>query len=349
MKILMMGLGGIGQRHLRNLRALLGTQAEIIAYDLRRDMPVLTDALKVEEGVSLEEKYELHIFQDLDEALDQKPEAAYICTPSSRHIPMAMQAAEAGCHLFIEKPLSPSLEQVDELIGLVERKGLKAVVGYQMRFHPCLKRLQALLQEKKIGRVLSVRAEVGEYMPGWHTYEDYRHIYASRKDLGGGVILSQIHEFDYLYWLFGLPQKIFTLGGHLSDLEIDVEDTAESLMQCEVEGQILPVTLHQDYLQKPLSRFCEVFGEAGKIRMDLKTLTVSAWDGQGNQFEASSFESFPRNQLFLDETQCFLDMLQGKETPLVDLRAGKQSLRMALAAKESLEMGQIIELQKEFA
>jgi predicted dehydrogenase len=349
MKILMMGLGGIGQRHLRNLRAILGGQAEIIAFDLRRDMPVLTDQLQVEPGITLEEKYNLHIFQDLEEALAQKPEVAFICNPTSRHIGAAMRAAQAGCHLFIEKPLSHSMDQVAELIALVEKNGLKAVVGYQLRFHPCLQRLHALLQERKIGRILSVRVEVGEYMPGWHTYEDYRHIYASRKDLGGGVILSQIHEFDYLYWLFGLPGRIFTLGGHLSNLEIDVEDTADSLMECTLEGRPVPVALHQDYLQKPLSRFCEVFGDSGKIRMDLRGLTVTVWDGQGNQLEAASYENFPRNQLFLDEINSFLDLLQGRPASLVDLRAGALSLQMALAAKESLATGKVIEIQKEFA
>lgn len=347
MKILMMGLGGIGQRHLRNLRALLGSEAEIIAYDLRRDMPVLTDQLKVEPGVTLEEKYGLHIYLDLDEAMARKPDVAFICNPTSKHVEAALLAARADCHLFIEKPLSHSLEQVDELIRLVEKKGLKAAVGYQMRFHPCMKRLHALLQEKKVGHVLSVRAEIGEYMPGWHTYEDYRHIYASRKDLGGGVILSQIHEFDYLYWLFGLPRRIYTLGGHLSHLEIDVEDTADSLLDCEVEGRPVPVALHQDYLQKPLSRFCEVFGDAGRILVDIRSLTVTVFDGQGNQTELTAYAEFQRNQLFLDELTCFLDSLQGKSTPMVDLRTGKQSLRMALAAKESLDTGKVVELKKE--
>jgi predicted dehydrogenase len=223
---------------------------------------------------------------------------------------------------------------------------LKAVVGYQMRFHPCLKRLAELIQAKAIGRILSVRAEIGEYMPGWHTYEDYRQIYASRHDLGGGVILSQIHEFDYLYWLFGLPHSIYTRGGHLSSLEIDVEDTADTLMECMLDGHPLPINLHQDYLQRPLSRFCEVFGEAGKIRMDLRNLCVNVFDGQGNPAGENSYSDFQRNQLFIDELKCFLDSLQEIRTPLVTLQEGVQSLRMALAAKESLATGKVVVLER---
>ena len=346
MKILIIGLGGIGQRHLRNLRMLSGDDMQIIACDPRPNPPVLTDQLKVEEGTRLEEKYNLAFFQDIEQALAQKPQAAFVCNPTSLHIPAAIQAAREGCALFIEKPLSHNLDHVDELIGLVESRGLTGVVGYQMRFHPCLQRLHTLVQEKKVGRILSVRAVVGEYLPGWHTYEDYRQGYAARQDLGGGVILSQIHELDYLYWLFGLPQRVFGLGGHLSSLEVDVEDTADILMECMLDGHPIPISLHQDYIQNPASRFCEIIGDAGKILADIRALTVDVFDGTGNQVESSSYAGFQRNQLFLDELKYFLEGMQGKQTPLVSLRAAAQSLRMALAAKESLSTGKVIEFER---
>jgi predicted dehydrogenase len=347
MKILIMGLGGIGQRHLRNLRILQGNDVEIIAYDPRPNPPVLTDQLKIEEGAGLGEKYNLAIFLDIEQALAQRPQAAFVCNPTSLHIPAAILAAREGCALFIEKPLSHNLEQVDELINLVESRRLVAAVGYQMRFHPCLQRLHELVHEKKVGRILSVRAEVGEYLPGWHTYEDYRQSYAARQDLGGGVILSQIHELDYLYWLFGMPRRVFALGGHLSSLEIDVEDTADVLMECMMDGRPIPVSLHQDYIQNPSKRSCEIIGDAGKILVDIRALTVDVFDGQGEHVETSSYNGFPRNQLFLDELRCFLDCMQGKQTPLVNLHEGAQSLRLALAAKESLVTGKVVKLERE--
>jgi predicted dehydrogenase len=346
MKILIIGLGGIGQRHLRNLRMLRGNELEILAYDPCPNPPVLTDQLKVEEGANLEEKYNLSIFPDLEQALAEKPQAAFVCNPTSLHVPAALRAAQAGCALFIEKPLSHNLEQVNELISVVERGGLAAAVGYQMRYHPCLQRLHELIQDKRIGRILSVRADVGEYLPGWHTYEDYRQGYAARQDLGGGVILSQIHEFDYLYWLFGMPGRIFALGGHLSNLEVEVEDTADILMECKGEAGPIPISLHQDYIQNPSKRSCEIVGDAGKILVDIRALTVNVFDGQGNHIETGSYEGFQRNQLFLDELNCFLDCMQGHQTPLVNLRDGAQSLRMALAAKESLATGKAIELER---
>jgi predicted dehydrogenase len=345
MKLLISGLGGIGQRHLRNLRSLLGFHVEIRGVDMRSNIPVLTDQLQVETGITLEEKYNLHIYPELEPALAWKPDAVFVCNPTSLHLTTALSAAQAGCHIFLEKPLSNNMERVDDLINLVESRGLIAVIGYQMRFHPCLQRLHALVQEQKVGRILSVRAEIGEYLPGWHSYEDYRHMYASRQDLGGGVILSQIHEMDYLYWLFGLPRTVYALGGHLSRLEVDVEDTADILMNFSLDGQSLPVSLHEDYLQRPPSRGCTVIGDAGKILLDFSSMTVVVFDREGQQVESSSFKDFQRNQMFLNEASMFIEALKGKPSTLVTLKDGAQSLRMALAAKESLATGKVIELR----
>jgi predicted dehydrogenase len=350
MKILIAGLGGIGQRHLRNLRELLGAGAEINAVDPRNNIPVLTDQLQVEPGISLEEKYSLRIYPTLEPALEWKPEIVFICTPTSGHISAALAAARAGCHLFIEKPLSHNLEQVEQLASMVESSNLQAVVGYQMRFHPCLQRLQTLVKEKRVGRILSVRAEIGEFLPGWHRYEDYRQMYASRQDLGGGVILSQIHELDYLYWLFGLPVSVYALGGHLSRLEVDVEDTADLLIKFIVEQQPVPVSLHEDYLQNPARRTCDIIGDHGKILVNLAALRLDILNEEGKLVEAASYEGFQRNQMFLDELDRFLETLKPKVAremeygSLVSLREAINSLRMALAAKESLATGKVIEL-----
>ena len=338
MKILMIGLGGIGQRHLRNLRALLGDRLEVLAYRVRRHSAVLTDKLQVEPGSRLEDKYGITVYDDLDAALAQRPDAAFVCNPSSLHVGVALAAARAGCHLFIEKPLSHSLDGIDELIALLEQNGRVGFVAYQLRFHPCLQRVRQLLDARAVGRIVAVRAEVGEYLPDWHKYEDYREMYAARRDLGGGVVLSQIHELDYLYWFFGLPGKMFAVGGHLSRLEIDVEDVASVLMDC--AG--IPVHLHQDYVQRPPSRTLQIIGDAGKILVDFRTPGVEVFDARGEPSVREVFADFERNQLFVDELAHFLACVEGRETPLVSLRDGAKSLRMALAAKESLETGQLV-------
>jgi len=363
MKILMVGLGAIGQRHLRNMRNLKGADLEILAYRFRNQSKVLTDDLKIEDASNLEDKYNVRSYSDLDQALAQKPKAVFICNPSSLHIPIALRAAQAGCNLFIEKPLSHTLDRVEELIDLVESQNIMAVVGYQMRFNPCLQRLHSILQEQMVGRVLSVRVEVGEYLPGWHTYEDYRDTYASKRDLGGGALLSQIHEMDYLYWLFGFPMRVFALGGHLSSLEIDVEDIVETLMECEIDSCLIPISLHQDYLQRPPRRICEVIGDKGKVLVNLAGLSVEVFDSNGKQVEATNYSGFQRNQMFLDELEYFFAGLddslgssisssvtyetrQRTHSPLVSVSEGAWSLRMALAARESLVTGKVVNLTR---
>lgn len=346
MKILMVGLGGIGQRHLRNLHTILGAEAEFIAYRVRRLKHVVTDTLEIQPGNDIEEQFNIRSFTDLDEALAQKPNAVFICNPSSMHLPIARKAAQQDCHLFLEKPLSHNMEGVDDLIQLVENNHLIAMVGYQFRFHPLVKRVHALLEEGKIGKIISARAEVGEYMPGWHKYEDYRQMYAARKDLGGGVVLSQIHEFDYLYWFFGMPRCVFASGGHLSNLEIDVEDTAEILMESEVNGRVIPINVHLDYIQRPPSRNLKIIGDAGKICMDMIGLSLQVYDASGVQMDNIVLDNFQRNDIFIDQTRHFLACLSGKARPLVTLRNGAQSLRIAIAVKQSIETGTVVTLKR---
>lgn len=345
MKVLFVGLGAIGQRHLRNLVALEGNKVELLAYRSRGLATVLTDRMQVEPGTALEAKYGIRSYSNLEAALAQQPDVAFICNPSSLHLPAAIAAARAGCHLFIEKPLSNGLEGCAELAEIAHEKQRVVYVGYQMRFHPCLKRAMALLKAGAIGRPIAARVEVGEYLPGWHPYEDYRQSYAARHDLGGGTILSMIHEMDYLYWFLGLPRRIFTLGGHLSRLEVDVEDVASILMEFSAGGQRIPVHLHQDYVQRPPSRNCEMIGDAGKLLIDFMTLSLRCYNEQGLLVEDLSFADFQRNQLFIDQMTHFLACVRGEERPLVSLEDGLQSLRMALAARESLETGRVVELK----
>ena len=338
MKALFIGLGGIGQRHLRNLRVLAGRDLQVAAYRVRRQQAVLTDQLQIYGGESLEKKYSVTTFSDLEKALAWGPKIAFICNPSSYHLPVAMAAAQAGCHLFIEKPLSHDLVGTEELATLLEHQGLIGLVAYQMRFHPCIRSIHRILTEHGIGKIISASAEVGEYLPGWHPYEDYRQMYASRRDQGGGVILSQIHEMDYLYSLFGTPSRLFALGGHLSSLEIDVEDTASILMEYHVDGRNIPVHLYQDYVQRPPSRGLKIIGEGGKINADFRSLTLEHYQ-EGDLVHCERHEGFERNTLFLDEMRHFLSCVRGQEKPLVSIRDGAQSLRMALAAKESIQSG----------
>src|SRR5512133_1494007 len=136
LKVLFAGLGSIGQRHVRNLRAVLGDQVTILAYRSRGQSPVLNPDMTVRPGATLEDTYQIRSFSNLDDALNEGPDAVFITNPNTLHLPVALAAARAGCHLFIEKPIAESLGGLDELVSLVEQKNLVAFVAYQFRFHP---------------------------------------------------------------------------------------------------------------------------------------------------------------------------------------------------------------------
>jgi predicted dehydrogenase len=344
MKFLVAGLGSIGQRHVRNLRALLGDQVDILAYRVRGLPRTITDAMAIEEGQAVEERYHLQSFDRLDRALAERPDAVLVCNPTSLHLTTALAAVRAGCHVLIEKPLADSLAGVEALVSLAGSRGVVAAVGYQMRFHPALVRLRELLCSGTIGQVEGVRAEFGEFLPSAHPYEDYRQSYAARAELGGGVILCYIHEFDYLCWLFGMPRQVVTIGGRSGVLEVDVEDHATTRMTCCVGGRPVVIEVHQDFLQQPGTRTCDVIGNAGTIHVDFNAPLLVVADAAGHIIERRTFDGFTRNQMYRDAIAHFLSAVGGADAPLVTAREGAISLRVALAARESLASARAIEL-----
>ncbi|HSV43558.1 MAG TPA: Gfo/Idh/MocA family oxidoreductase, partial [Candidatus Bathyarchaeia archaeon] len=246
MKVLFVGLGSIGQRHLRNLRSVLGDRLEPMACRSTDRDSVIVDG-KIQAGFSLSREYGLKNFHDLDTALRAKPEMVFVTNPSSLHMPVALKAAAAGCHLFLEKPISHHLDGVKELAEIVRRQKVTVMVGYQMRFHPGYQELRQLLRQGQYGKVIAANFSWGTYLPSHHPYEDYRRGYAARRDLGGGVVLGLIHDIDMICDLFGQPLEVEAQGGRLSSLEIDVEDTVEAVMRFQGDAKEFPVNLFLSY------------------------------------------------------------------------------------------------------
>lgn len=338
MKFLIAGLGSIGRRHLHNLRAL--GEGDIVLY--RSGRSTLPE----------DELAGLPVETSLEAALAHRPDAAIIANPTSLHLHVAVSAAQAGCHLLLEKPVSSSLEGVEALYQAVERSGAQVLVGFQFRHHPGLQKIAALLESQAIGRPLSARAHWGEYLPGWHPWEDYRQGYSARAGLGGGVILTISHPLDYLRWLLGEVDAVWALAGHLSDLEIDVDDTAEIGLRFQ-NGAF--GSLHLDYNQRPSAHRLEVIGTRGTLRWNNEDGAVylypdPAHDEGAKQAEAHGWLTIPappgfeRNQLFIAEMQNFIDIIRGVAQPRCTLEDGVQALRLALAAHHSAQTGQLVQL-----
>ena len=332
MKFLIAGIGSIGRRHLRNLIAL-GEQ-DILLYRTHRS--TLPD----------EELAEFPVETDFEAALKQGPDAVIISNPTSLHLEVAIPAAQAGCHIFLEKPISHSMDRVDELFGAVKRGGGKVLVGYQFRFHPGLQLVRELLNEGAIGRLASVRAHWAEYLPGWHPWEDYRLGYSARADLGGGVILTLSHPLDYLLWMLGEVQEVWALAGSLGGLGLEVEDTAEISMRFS-SGVIGSV--HLDYLQQPPRHYLELIGTGGTIQWDYTGEGVRVYRGETNKWEKLSIPiNFQRNDMFLSEMRHFIELINGDKASLCTLTDGARALELALAAKRSAEGNELVRLIDNF-
>lgn len=345
MRVLFFGLGGIGQRHLRNLRSLIPpNQLEIHAYRVLGRTEKLRDDLSIEADRSLVDDYQIVVHSDIEKALASMPNIVFICNPSSLHTEIALKAAQVGANIFIEKPVSNTMQGLDDLLEIVRSKKLICYVGYNFRFHPGLVRIKHLLDHGHFGNLLAVHSEIGEYLPNWHRYEDYRTMYASRADLGGGVILSQIHEMDLIYWYFGLPASIYCLGGKLSSLEIDVEDTATSVMQYDGAAGRFPIMLHQDFVQRPPIRTFKVIGDQSIAEINLIKNHLFVYNALGEVTEHWDGSGFKRNDMFISQMQHFLACVAGVVKPEVSLEDGIQSLRLALAAKDSLLQKSVVHL-----
>jgi predicted dehydrogenase len=339
MKFLIAGLGSIGRRHLNNLLAL-GERDILLLRSGRSTLPdQALDTYPVE--------------TDLAAALSQRPDAVIISNPTSIHLDVAIPAAEAGCHLLLEKPISHTMDRVNDLGEAVQRGGGQVLVGFQFRFHPGLQKISSLLSESAIGRPLSFRVHWGEWLPGWHPWEDYRRGFSARADLGGGVILTLSHPLDYLRWLFGEVEALWAFAGRLGDLDLDVEDTAEIGLKFArgVFGSV-----HLDYNQRPPAHTLEIIGMHGVIRWDnadgvvrvvkavdeRKDLTPRPLSLQGKGESYPLPAGFERNDLFLDEMRHFLDVCRGETRPLCTLKDGVEALRLALAARTSAEEGKLV-------
>jgi predicted dehydrogenase len=340
MKFLIAGLGSIGRRHLRNLRAL--GESDIIL--LRTRKATLPD----------DELAGYPVETDLQEALRKhKPNAVVVANPTSMHLDVAIPAAEAGCHVLLEKPVSHSLEGLDRLQETARKSGSKILAGFQFRYHPTLNKARALIRAGALGTILSVHAHWGEYLPQWHPWEDYRLSYAARANLGGGVIVTLTHPLDYLRYLLGEVESLWSFNGHISPLEVDVEDVAEIGLRF-ASGAV--GGLHLNYFQRPPVHRLELIGTDGTLRWDnadgiLQLYRVSAPFGSySDQPPAPVVETFPppdgfeRNQLFVAQTRHFIEVVRGEAEPVCSLDDGIMALRLALSAHQSQATGRVVKV-----
>lgn len=328
MKFLIAGFGSIGRRHLRNLRAL--GETDILLYRTRTS--TLPD----------DEIQDLVVETDLEAALSHKPDGVIIANPTARHMEVAIPAARAGCTILMEKPIANNLERIDEFEDALIQGHAKVLVGFQFRFHPSLQYIKRLFKQGGVGRPISARAHWGEYLPGWHPWEDYRKSYSARTDLGGGVALTLCHPLDYLRWLLGEVESVWGYAGKLGDLEMDVEDTAE--IGLKFSGGAL-ASVHLDYLQRPPIHRLEIVCTDGTVEWNNASGAVRIFRSSTDAWESFLAPvGFDRNDMFMAEMRNFLGVLRGEEAPRCSLQDGIEAVRLVEAFYAAAKSGERVKL-----
>jgi len=321
-RVLIVGYGSIGQRHLRIVReSLPDSTIMVFRHQPTTDIPEMAN----------------FVTSSIDDVLSFAPEAAIVANPAPFHLDIAKALAEMGCHLLIEKPISNKSDRVKDLLETVRVTGVICQVGYNLRYLPSLSRFHDLINEGLVGQPLSVRCEIGQYLPNWRPDTDYRTGVSARSDLGGGVLLELSHEIDYLRWIFGDIEWVSGWVGNVGDLDIDVEDTAHLVLGFQSEELNKPViaNLNIDFIRHDTTRICTVIGADGSLRWNGLTGVIDIYKSGGNSWDEYVVMPHQRDDSYRAQWEHFLTSIAESEVPLVDGRAGLAVLKIVEAAKAS--------------
>jgi predicted dehydrogenase len=282
------GCGSIGRRHARVLRSLEVQDIRVCDPDSRQ-----RKALVGEGPVSRE-------YTDFESALQDDPDTVLICTPPELHIPMAIQALNSGAHVLSEKPLSDSLDRVEELDTIIERTGKVFAVAFCFRHHEGLKLAKQYLKENRIGRLVSLRLRMGEHLP--EVRPDYKNLFTLTR--GGAFDLT--HEIDLASWFADQPfSKVHTLHGACSDLGFTAPDLVELIIRF---GERCIASVHLDLFSLPRTRVTELMGTTGTINIEFARwdrCTLSVYEQSSGQWKQEDLVT-ERDEMFRREDREFL-------------------------------------------
>lgn len=313
MTFLICGLGSIGRRHLRILRGL----GEYKFIALRSG----------NSKTEFQEKADAEI-TDIKEISGLKIDGALITNPTSVHITTAIEIARSGIPLFIEKPLGNNLDAIEDFVHLVKENNIPVLIGYNIIYHPCIVAIKKNISEGKIGKIISAKAQFGTYMPHWHRDEDYKKSYAANSSMGGGVVLTSIHEQNYLTDFFGEVTEVKAMEAGGNNLGIDAEEGVEIIMKHKT-GVVS--NIHLNFFQKPYYRNCQVIGTEGTIYWDFMIPEVKIlFDDKTEILKSGKGPMELLDISYTNQMKHFIDVIKKKAEPGISLQKGIDDMKTAL-------------------
>lgn len=325
MKALIIGYGSIGKRHTENLLKKYNFEVIVVSSKTRKS-----------------QNKKIKFFESIEKSLKENPDFAIISNTTNEHVKVASILVNNGIDVFIEKPLSNSLKGIKYLLEKTKRNKNVTLMGCNLRFNPCIKKIKELLEKKSIGKIYSVQVENGSFLPDWHPNEDVSKSYVGKNGLGGGVILTCIHELDYLYWFFGDISEVFAISERKSRLDIETEDFAAILMKFKNN---ITASVHLDYFQKPNYRSCKIKGEKGIIEWNTDSNTVQIFEPKNNKWRKElKIKKYDKNYEYEQELDHFVSSVKSRKNTINDLSQGKYVLEVALGVKKSAKKNKIIKI-----
>jgi predicted dehydrogenase len=317
--VLVAGCGSIGRRHIGNLMRL---GLRVLAYDPDRARAEWT-----------RRNLGCGTVPSLAEGLDARPLAVWVCTPPKFHAEAAVAALARRVPCFIEKPLAHDAASARRIAAAARRARTPVGVGYQLRGHPALREIKRGLDSGRWGRLLFLRAQVGQYLPDWRPWQDYRKSYTARRALGGGILLDASHEIDLALWLAGEARSVFCSSKRLSSLKIDVEDTAA--LQLEFRSGALG-EIHLDMVSRAYRRGLELAFEDATVLWDQPGAELRVYSARTKRWTVRRYKDFDFNTLYVREAAAFLRLARGRrEKETVSAAEGLRALAVVTAAARS--------------
>lgn len=299
-KICFFGMGSIGKRHLKNLVKIFNERKVEFKIDVVKRKKELDDEVK---------EYIDNVYK-IDEFIPSFYDIIFIVNDTSVHIETLNLMKDYSNNFFIEKPLSLNLNGFE----LKNYKNKKIYIACPMRYSSVMDYLKKNIDFTK---VYSVRAICSTYLPDWRPTIDYRNNYSAKKELGGGVTLDLIHEWDYLTYLLGFPEKIYNLNKKVSHLEISSDDL--SLYIAEYKDKLVEV--HLDYFGRIPTRKVEIFLKEGTVIGDFINNIVILENGREIDLSDEMDD-------YIKEMNNFLDIIFDKKENFNDLEHAYKVLKL---------------------
>ena len=333
MKILIIGLGSIGQRHLRILRKIFKKKLTIYTFHTSKNNLVINDNFNTKKVKSLINYYNIKkIFLKDVERLNIKD--AFICNPPNIHLKTAFQLIKFDCNLLIEKPVSTEneLSKIKKLIAASRKRRLTITVGYQFRYHPATKLIKDIIQKNSLGKILNGYFHYGEYTGNTKKYEKFSDsIYVKRKN-GGGSLLSFSHHIDLAHYLFGDLKNQYSFLKNSKNYKIDVEDICYLVLKNKTNNQFL---FNLNFLETPANNFIILNFKLGSIKIDFIKNIATISKTKKIKPRVINFSNFERNQMYEAQSREFFSNIKQKNYKNELLRDSLKIMKLIKHAKNN--------------